>query len=262
MKNNYHYTHIPPSRIATFDVYAAGLWKHHVGALLEFDVTESRRKLSELRKTGTQISFNAWLIKEISSALKKHPEVASFLYSRKKRITFDNLRISFMIEKQTGTQKVPLPMLMDQVQSKSALDITYEIKRAKNQTTTEKDIVVNKKSTSYERLYYRLPGFLRKQVWRYMLRHPKLAYHKMGNVSITSLGMTGKINGWFIHRSVHPVSFGIGSVIPKPTVINGEIKIREILHMTVLIDHDVVDGAPMVRFLKELTHNIEKGLEI
>ena len=95
-----------------------------------------------------------------------------------------------------------------------------------------------------------------------MLSHPKLAYHKMGNVSITSLGMTGKINGWFIHRSIHPVSFGIGSVIQKPTVVNGEIKVRDILHMTVLVDHDVIDGAPMVKLLKELTHNIEMGLEI
>jgi hypothetical protein len=34
----------------------------------------------------------------------------------------------------------------------------------------------------------------------------------MGNVAVTSPGMVGKINGWFIHKAVHPVSFGPGSV--------------------------------------------------
>lgn len=33
---------------------------------------------------------------------------------------------------------------------------------------------------------------------RDFLNHPRFAYKKMGNVVITSLGMTGKINGWFI----------------------------------------------------------------
>lgn len=95
-----------------------------------------------------------------------------------------------------------------------------------------------------------------------MINHPKLAYQKMGNVSITSLGMMGRINGWFIHKSIHPISFGIGSIIQKPTVVDNDIKIREILNMTILMDHDVIDGANMVRFLKELTENIEMGAEL
>jgi len=262
MKNPYHYKNIPGSRIATFDVYATALKKHHVSALLEFDVTESRRKLSNLRKNGTQISFNAWLIKAISKALEKYPDASSFLYTKKKLITFDDQKISFIVEKQVGDQKVPLPMVLEQVNSKSALHITREIDHVKSQTVTKKDIVLDKRSKFYERLYYSLPGFLRKMVWRYILSHPRLAYSKMGNVSITSPGMMGKINGWFIHRSIHPVSFGIGSVIQKPAVVDNDIKIRDILNMTILIDHDVMDGAPMVRFLRELTKNIETGAGI
>ena len=83
----------------------------------------------------------------------------------------------------------------------------------------------------------------------------------MGNVAVTSVGMTGKINGWFIHKSVHPVSFGVGSVIKKTVVIDNEIKIRDILNMTILVDHDVIDGAPMVRLLNDLTNYIETGKE-
>jgi pyruvate/2-oxoglutarate dehydrogenase complex dihydrolipoamide acyltransferase (E2) component len=84
----------------------------------------------------------------------------------------------------------------------------------------------------------------------------------MGNVAITSVGMMGKINGWFIHKSVHPISFGVGSILKKPVVFKNEVKIREILNMTILVDHDVIDGAPMVRFLDDLTDYIESGKEI
>jgi len=32
--------------------------------------------------------------------------------------------------------------------------------------------------------------------------------------------------------------------------------------MTILVDHDVIDGAPMVRFLDDLTKYIESGYDI
>ena len=129
-------------------------------------------------------------------------------------------------------------------------------------TLSENEIVLNRQSDVYERLYYRLPGFLRRAVWKYMLRHPRVAFNNMGNAMVTSLGMMGRINGWFIHSSVHPISFGVGSVIKKAVVIQDEVRIREILNMTILFDHDVIDGAPMVRFVNDLTRYIENGEEL
>jgi hypothetical protein len=139
------------------------------------------------------------------------------------------------------------------------LEIGIEIENAKKKESSESENVINKRATPLERIYYIMPQLLRLTVWRIMLNNPKIAYKKMGNVIITSVGTTGKINGWFIHKSIHPISFGIGSVLKKPVVIDNEIKIREILHMTILLDHDVMDGAPMVRFLRDLTKHIETG---
>jgi pyruvate/2-oxoglutarate dehydrogenase complex dihydrolipoamide acyltransferase (E2) component len=72
--------------------------------------------------------------------------------------------------------------------------------------------------------------------------------------------MVGKVNGWFIPISIHPVTFGLSSITSKAVVINNKIEIREILNMTILIDHDVIDGAPMARFIRELSKNIESGI--
>lgn len=259
MKSAYHIKRIPRSRIATFDTFSIGLEKHHISALLEFDVTESRKKLQILRKKGIIVSFHGWIIKVIGQVLTLHPEACAFLYSKKKLILFDNINVSFMVEKIIDDQKVPIPVVISKVQEKSAVEITTEIEEAKSQVLSANDTVIKQSATFLERSYYLFPGFLRRLFWRILLQNPKMAYPRMGNVVITSPGMLGRINGWFIHRSVHPLSVGIGSILKKPTVIDEVVKVREILHLTILVDHDVVDGGPMVRFLKDLTKNIESG---
>lgn len=259
MKDSFYFKRIPRSRIATFDTFSAGMKKHHVSALLEFDVTESRKRLQSLRKKGTNVTFNAWLIKVISSVLVKHPEASAFLYNRKKLMVFNDINISILVEKRIGGQKVPVPVVIEKTNVKSALEIASEIDEARNQELSDSDIVIGRGTTLAEKIYYGLPGFLRRLTWSVMLRNPAIAYRKMGNAVITSVGMMGKINGWFIHKSIHPVSFGIGSVLKKPVAIGNNIIIRDILNMTILVDHDVIDGAPMVRFLNDLTRSVERG---
>lgn len=262
MKRQFTWYKIPQSRIATFDVYSVGLLKHHISALLEFDVTDSRSKLRDLRRNGCRASLTAWLIKVLSNAIQQHPEVAGYKFSKKRLIVFNNINVSIAIEKELDGRKVPIPLVIERTNEKNISEISQEIEDAKNQTISKEDIVLKRKSKAYERFYYLLPGFFRKVIWRFMLRHPRIAYKNMGNVMITSLSMVGRINGWFIHKSVHPISLGVGSIIKKPVVINDEIKAREILHMTILMDHDVIDGAPMVRFIKDLTSYIEGGDEL
>jgi pyruvate/2-oxoglutarate dehydrogenase complex dihydrolipoamide acyltransferase (E2) component len=257
MDSTYSFQRIPRSRIASFDTAAIGLLKHRVSALLEFDVTGSRKKLRELRRSGCNISFNAWLIKVISNILTQHREAAAFLYNRKKLIIFDDINVSVIVEKEADGSKVPIPLVIEKANKKSPSEINDEIEKAKRGRISESDIVLNRKSSLAENIYYRLPGLVRRAVWKIMLRNPRFIYKKMGNAVITSVGMIGKINGWFIHTSIHPISFGVGSVIKKPVVIDNQIKIRELLNMTILVDHDVIDGAPMVRFLNDLTLAIE-----
>ena len=259
MNDDYIFKRIPQSRIATFDIFSVGLLKHHVNALLEFDVTESRKKLHDLRKSGVPVTFNAWIIKVISSILQKHPEASAYVYNKKKLIIFNDINISILIEKKIHDKKVPIPVIIEKTNQKTALEIALEIETAKNKELSNNEIVINKQPNLSERLYYQMPGFLRRAVWKFMLGNPKIAYKKMGNAVITSVGMIGKINGWFIQKSVHPISFGVGSVLKKAIVIDNEIKIREILNMTILVDHDVIDGAPMVRFLNDLTKSLETG---
>jgi len=254
--------YFPKTRIATNDVCAIGLQKHHITAMIEIDVSGSREKIKQHRKKGDKISFTAWLIKVISTTIKDYDSVAAYLQGKRKVIIFDDINVSIAVEKELNGQKIPIPLIIEKANERSIESITQQINEAKDQILTDNDIVLHSKSNRPERFYYALPGFIRRSFWHYLLRHPQFAFGKMGNVAITSVGMIGRINGWFIPISVHPVCFGIGKISKKPAVINDKIEIREFLNITVLIDHDVVDGGLMARFISTLVDNIEKGKEL
>ncbi len=253
----------PKSRIATIDVYGVGLRKHHIATMIEVDVTAAREKIKRYRKLSGPVSFTAWLVKVISLSVKENGEVAAYRKGKRKRILFSDINISMMVEKETDGSRVPLPMIIEKADTLPLVSITRLIRNATEDELKKNEIVLQKKSGFSEKIYYHFPSCVRRAIWHFLLNHPHLVYPKMGNVAITSIGMIGNVNGWFLPVSIHPVCFGIGPVLKKPVVVNDEIVIREMLNMTILMDHDVIDGAPMARFIRDLSGNIEKavGLE-
>jgi len=250
----------PQSRIATIDVTEIGQMKHHIVGLVEIDVSDSREKIKNYKNNIAKISFTAWLIKTISITIKEYETVASYLKGKRKIFIFNDIDISIIIEKELDGNKIPIPLIIHKVNEKKIEAISKEIEDAKNKELTYEDIVLQKKSRKLELLYYYLPRFIRKLFWKYLLKTPHLAFKKMGNVAFTSIGMMGNVNGWFIPISIHQICFGIGSIIKKPVVIDNEIKIREILNFTIKIDHDVIDGGNMARFIRDLCKNIKNGV--
>ena len=65
--------------------------------------------------------------------------------------------------------------------------------------------------------------------------------------------------GWGIAPTMHPLDLIVGSTAWKPAVVEGRIEPREILNLTVVFDHDVIDGAPAARFARRLVELIESG---
>lgn len=259
--SKYKIQKFPKSRIATLDVCEIGKKKHHIPAFIEVDVTESRKKL-KLYKKNRKASFTSWLIKVIAITIKDFESTAGYLRGKRKLFLFTDINVSMVIEKEIDNQRVPIPLIIEKTQDKSIESITSHINVAKSKDLSNDDIVLHKKSNRIEQLYYHFPGFVRQLFWKYLVKNPKLSFNKMGNVAFTSLGMMGKVNGWFVPISVHPICFGISGIEKKPRVLDDKIVIREMLKMTILLDHDVVDGANMVRFISKLSANIENGIEL
>lgn len=251
----------PLSRLSTFDTVEVGLHKHHIKALIELDVTEAREKISDLKKQKVKVSFTAWLIKCISEAVVQFSAIHGVKKGKRQVVIFKDVDISILIEREVEGQKVPLPYVIRETNNKSIEQIYEEIKSGKEQQLDDvgDNVLGERKNTFLMKLYYMLPGFVRRWLLQYIINNPFLTKQFMGTVVVTAVGMAGKINGWVIPVGIHPLCFAVGSIVKKPGVVEGRIEIREHLYMTVLVDHDIIDGAPAVRALSKLTQMIEKG---
>jgi pyruvate dehydrogenase E2 component (dihydrolipoamide acetyltransferase) len=62
---------------------------------------------------------------------------------------------------------------------------------------------------------------------------------------------------------INPPEAGIvavGSIVPKPVVVNGQVTVRRRLRLTMSCDHRVIDGATGAVFLRTLKQMLENPL--
>lgn len=259
----YKKVEFPQSRITTLDMGDLKDFRNHVMGFLELDVTDARNKIRELRQSaGRPASLTAWLIKAICAAVNEYPLVVGYLAGKREAIVFDSVDIAMLVEREVEGSLVPLPFVLREADRKDIFAITEEIEEAKTKPLEGSAVINARWSGISTRIYYHLPAVLRRAIWRVWLLRPKFAKQTMGNVSFTSIGMMGNQSGWFISGSVHPLAFGIGSVVRKPGVVGNKIEIREFLNLSVAMDHDVIDGADMARFINALSKYIQKGIQV
>jgi len=260
MKEDFLIYNFPSSRLFTLDVGTLSLKRHYIKALIEIDVTDSRNKLKSL-KSKQKISFTSWVLKCISQAIIENNHVHAFLKGTNQLIIFKDIDISIIIEKEVNGDYVPIPLIIRNVNKKSIIDLYDEIDSAKkHMIKNENDYVLgNNSENKYIKFFSLLPQSIRLIIWRILLSNPKYVKKIMGTVAVTSVGMMGKVRGWGIPFSIHPLCFSLGSIIKKPGVTMDKIEIREYLQITILLDHDVIDGAPAARFVSTLVNFIENG---
>jgi hypothetical protein len=261
---DYQILEFPESRLATIDTGRLGLRKHYMYGLLEIDVTEARRRLRRLRREGKKASFTAWMVKTIGDCIATHPLVHASRLGKGKLVLFRDVDIALPIEVLIGDVPVPLPLLIKATNRKSAVEIAREIEAAVNRLIEdERSYILNKHAFSRPtlRLYYRLPGFLRVAALKWLTANPFRARLHSGTVTVTTVNAVGNAPGWILPtRSWHNIFFALGTVTRKPWVVGAEIQAREILNLSVVFNHDVIDGVPARRFMQDLINNIERGV--
>lgn len=234
-------------------------WRRHtLNALIEVDVTEARNKIREIKMSGRDVSFTAWIIKCLTKAIEEYREINAYRLGRNKIVIFDDVDVAIPVEKDVGGEKIPTAYIIRRANEKSIEDITKEIRDA--QKRDAKDQVLIEKLSLFERLILRSPTFVKRIVISLSRRRGMLKKKHIGTVGVTSVGMFGGYSGWIIPLGgVNALLVGINSVIKKPWVVDNRIKARDILHIIVSFDHDMVDGANINRFLSKFIELLEGG---
>ncbi len=55
---------------------------------------------------------------------------------------------------------------------------------------------------------------------------------------------------------------GIGRIVQKPVVLDGQIAIRSMMYLSLTFDHRIIDGAPAAAFLRTVKHYLEQPYEL
>ena len=87
----------------------------------------------------------------------------------------------------------------------------------------------------------------------------KLAPHEYqgGSFAISNLGMFGIENFDAVINPPHGAILAVGTGIQTPVVENGEIVIRNVMSMTLSVDHRVIDGALGAQLLQAIVEHLE-----
>ena len=71
--------------------------------------------------------------------------------------------------------------------------------------------------------------------------------------------MFGPGGGWGIPIAPPTLMITIGGITTKPRYLDGSLEPREMLDLTISVDHDIVDGAPAARFARRLAELVEQA---
>lgn len=233
---------------------------HAIYGLLEVDVTAARKYIAEHKaRTGESLSFTAFLAFCLARALEEHKEVQACLKGRRQMVMFDNVNIGLMVEHKAGEKRALMGHVIQGANRKTYREIHDEIRSVQSA-----EVPPGRGMPSWFRSALLLPWPLSKltmALLRANRRRDPMSFVSMGGtVAITSVGMFGgNHSGWGLTPTPQSLGLVVGGIAWKPAVVDGRIEPREILNLTVMFDHDVVDGAPATRFTRRLIELIESG---
>jgi pyruvate dehydrogenase E2 component (dihydrolipoamide acetyltransferase) len=184
------------------------------------------RYKEEYKKEDLSLTYLPFIIKAVVAALKRHPELNSEMDFEKGNIIYKNYyNIGIAVSTEDG---LVVPVIRDA----DRLTIR-ELSRAVAEIAVK-------------------------------ARERKLTLDDMkdGTFTITNYGALG---GWF---GVPVINYpqvgilGIGRINQQPVVVNGEIKVGNVMPLSLSVDHRMVDGAEATEFLNDVAAGIADPLSL
>lgn len=246
------------------DWMALGRRQHTMHGLVELDVTDARRAIREHRaRTGEALSFTAFLVACLATAIGENPQMHAFRKGRNRLVLFDDVDVAVLVESEVEGDRIPVPHLIRAANRKTAAAITREIRRSQVAAVPYAAL------RRWLPLWLMLPAFIRQTILGWFLADPWRRKRLTGTTVVTAVGMFGRGTAWGIPTSPnYTLAIIVGGIARRPGIVSvadgtnvptERIEVREYLSLTMSLDHDLVNGAPAARFSARLKELIEGG---
>lgn len=222
--------------------------KHNVRALFEIDVTDIRSAIRRYRReTGKELSLTAYLISVYSQMIADRPEIQAYRKGFRSVVIYKDVDVNTVVERKIDGDVSATSYILRRANTKSFDEIQSELttaQKATSQSAFAGDTIKNRGSS-----YAKLPRFLRKLILRYSQWNPHFRRRIFGTVGFSSVSLFTQANAYAVVITPHTLGMVLGGIGTKPAVVGNEVKPRQMLSVAVSVDHDVIDGAPVARFL-------------
>jgi pyruvate/2-oxoglutarate dehydrogenase complex dihydrolipoamide acyltransferase (E2) component len=260
IKFPHHIVDLTPGRRIWVNTLEMSWPAHCMYGLLEVDVTLVRRIIAEHKaRTGETLSFAGFLTFCLARAVAEDNTIQAFRKGNRQLVLLDNVDVGLMVERKVGEKHALMGHVVRAANCKTYREIHDEIRKVQSDPVSP-----GRGMPPWYRSIMLLPWPLSKLVIAMLRinnrRDPTIAISMGGSVGLTSVGMFGgSHSGWGLSPTFHPLGLVVGGIAWKPAVVDGRIVPREILNLTVMFDHDIVDGGPATRFVRRLVELIESG---
>jgi pyruvate/2-oxoglutarate dehydrogenase complex dihydrolipoamide acyltransferase (E2) component len=238
----------PSSRRLVTAAVRAGRRIVPMHGLFEVDITTARRLLAE---DTPPLSLTAFVIASLGRAAAAFPQVHAYRDWRGRLVEHRHVDVQTLIEVPTDQGPFGLVHVVRDADIRGVADISAELRtvKADPDTTT----TTGRMLTTVAPAAGRVPGLYR-AMFAAMSRSRRV-HLATGTVQVTAVGMFAEGGGFAIAPpTLASLVVVVGGVSKRPQVVGDRIEARDVLDLTVTIDHNVVDGAPATRFAAELRH--------
>jgi pyruvate dehydrogenase E2 component (dihydrolipoamide acetyltransferase) len=194
----------------------------HFTYVEEVDMTEvvgmRKAALAEAEKRGVKLTFLPFIIKALIPALKEFPYLNSSLDEQNQEIV---LKGDYNFGIATDTPNGLMVPVVKAADSKSIWELASEItqlsEKARNGKSAMEDL-------------------------------------KGGTFTLTNAGSIGGVFTTPVINYPEVAILGVNAIRKRPMVVNDEIVIRDMMFLSMSVDHRVVDGADAARFMNRLIY--------
>lgn len=240
----------PSSRRAVTAAVRAGRRIVPMHGLIDVDVTEARRLLAAAEPP---LSMTAFVIASVARAVAAHPEVHAYRDWRGRLVRHRHVDVQTLVEVATGQGPFGLVHVVRDADVRDVAEISAELRGVKADLTS---IGTGRALQRLGPAAGHVPGFFR-AMYAVMARSTR-AHEFTGTVQVTAVGMFAGGGGFAIApATLASLVVVVGGASRRPRVSGDRIVARDVLDLTVSVDHNVVDGAPATRFGAELRRLME-----
>ena len=230
----------PSGRRAVTAAVRAGRRIVPMHGLLEVDVSDTGRRLAEHHPP---LSMTAFVIAAVARTAALHPEVHAYRDWRGRLVRHRHVDVQTIVEVPTAQGPFGLVHVVRDADVRSVAEITAELRDARADMTTGPA----RGRQRLLRVAGTVPGFF-PLLYAGMTRSVR-AHRLTGTAQVTAVGMFAGGGGFAIAPpTLASLLVVVGGCSRRPRVVGEEVVARDVLDLTVTVDHNVVDGAPATRF--------------